>query len=132
MSVVSRDRSEDADQDDRRLVPIIVRSLVDVDQPDGAVQARRRRRRVVHGDHLVQGRRLLQQPHATLVSHRTVLLRGRPRWLAVGRRRWWGRRLRMHLVGQETVRLHVGRCRVMMVMLMVMGVEDGLRCGGRA
>lgn len=77
----------------------LVRSLVDVDQPDGAVQARRRRRRVVHGDDLVQGRRLPQQLHATLVSHRTVLLRGRPRWLTVGRRRWWGRRLRMHLVG---------------------------------
>lgn len=70
--------------------------------------------------------------HATLVSRRTVLLRGRPRWLAVGRRGRWGWRLRVHLVGQETVRLHVGRRRMVMVMLMVMGVEDGLRRGGRA
>lgn len=108
-----------------------MRSL-DIDQPDGAVKPRRRRRRIVHGDHPVQGRRLPQQPHATLVSRRTVLLRGRPRWLAVGRRRRRGRRLRVHLMGQETVRLHVSRRRVVMVMLMVMGVEDGLRRGGRA
>lgn len=70
--------------------------------------------------------------HATLVSRRTVLLRGRPRWLTVGRRGRWGWRLRVHLVGQETVRLHVGRRRMVMVMLMMMGVEDGLRRGGRA
>lgn len=110
-------------------------SLVDVDQPDdGAVQPRRGdHHRRVHGYHFVAHARSSGslQPHATLVSRRTVLLRGRPRWLAVGRR--WGRgwRLRVYLVGQETVRLHVGR-RMVMVVLMVMGVEDRLRRSGRA
>ena len=62
-----------------------------------------------------------------LVS-RTVLLRGGLGWLAV-RRGWRGRRrLWVYLVGQESVRLHVSR--MMMVVLMVMGVEDRLG-GGR-
>lgn len=110
-------------------------SLVDVDQPDdGAVQARRGDDRRVHRNRLLAHdtrSNPMLQPHAALVSRRTVLLRGRPRWLAVGRRRGWGWRLRVHLVGQETMRLYVGR-RVVMVVLMVMGVEDRLRRGGRA
>lgn len=78
------------------------RLFIDIDQPDGVVQAgeRHHRRRVVPRNRLVQGCRLPQQSHAALVSRRTVLLRGRPRWLAVGRRWGRGRRLRVHLVGQ--------------------------------
>lgn len=61
---------------------------------------------------------------------RTVLLRGGLGWLAVRRGRGWRRGLRVHLVGEESVRLHVSR--VVMVVLVVMGVEDGLRGGGGA
>lgn len=58
---------------------------------------------------------------------RTVLLRGGLGWLAVRRGRGWRRGLRVNLVGEESVRLHVSR--MVMVVLVVMGVEDGL-CGG--